>query len=146
MGLLKRLVNEFVDVVNESGAYSKDKFDKMQTTKKEVQIINIDNYKIDVNCIRRHSNYYKVLDLIMRSKILSHETMLSNRQIAEHLNISKSSANRQIQLLCEEGYLRRIVKGNSKRSIYYLILVERDSALTYRELYTPLGRRKQSKL
>jgi biotin operon repressor len=110
------------------------------------EIIRIDGNRIDLQTPRKHPNYYKVKDIVMRSVICNIDTMLSCREIANILGIGKSSVNRQIQVLQEEGFIRKVILGNSNRSIYYKIMINKADAILYRDMFTPSGNKKKIKI
>lgn len=93
----------------------------------------------------RHANYYKLKDFVARCKIADINYLPSCQQIEDKEGIGRSSVNRHMITLCEEGWLRRVIIGKSKRSIYYRIVATKDVCVNYRFLFTPSGRKRKSK-
>lgn len=136
MGILKFLSEAIKEAPEPTKKYSRPE--------REVIEINPDK-KRRITSTRHHANYYKIRYFLCECVICNIYTLPSCRDIEQITGIGKSSINRQVQVLKQEGYLYRIQTGNSKRSIYYEIAIDKPDAIKYKDTFTRSGRKKYKK-
>jgi DNA-binding MarR family transcriptional regulator len=130
MGLLKVLKEVFSDL------------DNNEPVEKPITKKNIDKYKVGIQTLRRHPNYYKVKYLLMDCVICNIDCLPSTRELEQIIGIGRSSIARQLLILAQEGLIQRVKLSDSNRGIYYKIIIDQDEAILYRDTFTRLGRKK----
>ena len=142
MRILKQLVQEFKeDVLLINRPKQKNKWVEVVEEK-----IIFSNDRIQINNMRKHPNYYKVKYLMMNHVICNIDCMISTRQAEEVLGIGRSSINRQLNTLVQDGLLQKVKLSNSNRGIYYKILISKEDAILYKDTFTPSGRKKNKNI
>ena len=143
MGLISQA---WIEIKEDLGLIKRPKHKFVEMQSRQQQIIRIESKKdILINSIRRHPNYYRVKYLVMDCVICNIDCVPSSRELEEVLSIGRSSISRQLLILHQEGLIQRLKLGDSNRSIYYKILVEKDAAILYRDTFTRSGRKKNKK-
>jgi len=137
MGLIK----SFLDIIKEEPKVEK-KFER--PVHEKIQLKH--HSEKQIKNPRKHSNYYKVKELIMRLVLINEESVLPCREIERLIGVGKSSVNRYLNLLVREGVLDKLVMSSNGRNVYYRINVTKEEAINYRNMFTPSGRKKKVKV
>lgn len=93
----------------------------------------------------RHPNYSKLKDVVARCKIAKMDYLPSSREIEKYDNIGRGSVLRQIKILEQENWVRKVYLGTSNKSIKYKIMISECDAIKYRQIFTPTGRERKLK-